>query len=122
MTTVDRTVPFADLAVHQLLAPGPVREGHGVVLVGEQGEGQRMLGGEGRQGLGGVGGDAQDLEACALEGGEAVAEVAGLGGAAGGGGAGVEVDNDVLAAVIGQGNPVARGVGQREAGCWSSAV
>ena len=46
---------FADLAVHQLLAPGAVREGHSVVFVREKGERERMFRGKGGQGLPGVG-------------------------------------------------------------------
>ena len=74
-----------------------------MVLVGQQREGQREVAGEVGQGFRCVGGDAQDLVARALEGGKAVAEVAGLGGAAGGGCLRVEVYDDVLAAVVGQG-------------------
>src|SRR5690606_8442064 len=84
-------------SVDRLGPPRAVGLGHGVVGVGEQREGEVLGGGEGPEVGDRVGGDPQHGVAGLLERGEVVAEVAGLGGAAGGTGLRVEVHDDALA-------------------------
>ena len=105
---------LVDLAVVRLLSkrtPGLQRR---LLLVGEQRECQLLLVAElgelGRL----VGGDADDLEAVAVELGQTVAEVAGLLGAARGARGGVEVHDHLLAGVVGERDIVAVGIGQGE--------
>ena len=85
------------LAVQHLLAPGPVLLGHGLVGVGEEGEVQLVLGLELLVGRERVAAHAEHDRALLLEGGLAVAERAGLAGAAGGVVLRVEVEHDGLA-------------------------
>lgn len=103
-------------AVHVLLHPGAVGLGDAVVGVGEQGEVQAVLGGEGGQDLRRVGGDAEDPgvpRGVVLR---AVADVAGLLGAARRAGTRVEVQDRPAIATIGERDGGAVLVGEGEVG------
>ena len=85
------------LAVHRLLAPGAVGSATAWSGSAEQGEVEVVFAGELLQRLDLVGGDADHPRAGRRVLGAAVADAAGLGRAAGGVGAGVEVEDDRLA-------------------------
>jgi hypothetical protein len=104
------------LAVELLLAEGAVGLQDLLVGVGEEGDLQGLLLAELRELLRLVGRDAEDVVAGAGEEFEVVREVARLLGAAGGEGGGVEVDDDLAALVVGEGDLVAVGVRQGEGG------
>ena len=104
------------LAVHLLLAERAPGVEHVLVGVGQQREGEPLLVAELGELRGLVGGDAEHVEACAVELGEVVAEVAGLLGAAGGARGRVEVDDHAAAAVVGERDGLAVGVGEGEIG------
>ena len=93
MTKVERITPWIDLAVVLLLAPHAVRGVHGEVRVAEQREGEPVALGELLQLRRLVARDAEHRVPGALQRGQAVAEVAGLGGAARGHRCRVEVQD-----------------------------
>ena len=104
------------LAVHGLLDPGAVEVGNRVVGVGEQGEVEPVLAGELRDRLDRVRRDADHPGAGGLVVGAAVADAAGLGRASPRVGPWVEVEDDGLAAQVGEGDRGAVLVGEREVG------
>ncbi|GDY83535.1 hypothetical protein SAVCW2_27340 [Streptomyces avermitilis] len=114
------------LAVQLLLAEGAVRLQDLLVRVADQRDLQVLLLAELRELLGLVGGDADDVVTGARQQLQVVREVAGLLGAAGGQGGRVEVDDDLAALVVGQGDLVAVGVRQGEGGAvspgWSRSL
>ncbi|MDT7578030.1 MAG: competence protein ComEC, partial [Pseudonocardiales bacterium] len=110
------------LAVHLLLPERAPGVEHVLVRVGQQGKGEPLLVTELRE-LGGlVGGDAEHVEARAVELGEVVPEIAGLLGATRGSGGWVEVHNDAAAAEVSErdGFPVRVGEGELGSGIAGS--
>src|SRR5690606_3326203 len=99
-----------------LLAPGAVGAVHGEFGIAEQREGEVLIVAEPLQRGEVVFRDAEDAVAVAGERLEAVAEVAGLRSASGGGCGGVEVHNGAGAVVVGEGDGVSVLVGEREGG------
>src|SRR5690606_16378685 len=100
----------------RLLLPDAVRLGDLVVGVGEEGEGQVVFVGELAVGSDGVGADAEHRGAFGVDLLDAVADAAGLRGAAGGVILWVEVEDDLLSTEIGEADGVAVLVGQLEVG------
>src|SRR5699024_661154 len=88
--------------------------------VGQERERQVFVGGEGPDRLGVIGGDADHVEAGGGQRRQVVAEVAGLGRAAGGGGLRVEVDDDLPAGEVRLRVGPAVGIGQGEVRCGVS--
>src|SRR3954462_6029893 len=104
------------LAVHRLLAPGPVLLGDRVVGVREQREVEVLLVVELADRLDGVGRHAEDADARGLVVGAVVANAARLRRAAGGVRLGIEVEDDGRAAQVAEAHGVAVVVGARGRG------
>jgi ABC-type Zn uptake system ZnuABC Zn-binding protein ZnuA len=96
--------PRHNLSVQLLLTPRPVLLHHPVVRVGQQRELQLLLADELGEFLRWIGGDADDFKVCLGEDREIVAEVAGLGGAAGRHGRGIGVEQDRTPSEVLQGD------------------
>src|SRR3954453_21295892 len=101
-------------AVPRLLHPDAVGLGHGVVLVGQQGEAQVVLVRELLDARDGIGRDAEHDRAGGVVVGRVVADPARLGRATRRVGLGIEVDNDLLSAQLRQAHLLAALVRQLE--------
>ncbi len=93
---------FGHLAVHLLLAPGLVGLQYGEVGVGDEVEGQLVLGDEPLMRSGGVAAHAQHLVAQGEEPLVVVAQVAGFGGAARRAVFGIKIEHELLAGEVAQ--------------------